>query len=791
MSLEARAARPQRKWLLLCILLAAVVSAAGWLRLRADSSLVPLLPEHSQARQTILFLKDSSFASKAVLWFRLTGSGSISDLVAAANAVEQHLDHSLINRVITPPNEADAMTQALGLLDDADELLDEKDLADLEKATLPDALAKRMRECYLQLIKPEGAFFGQLIRRDPLGVSTRILSRLYPLSKSLGYRVEIKDGHFMNSDGRQLILVLETSTTATSMSSSQALVSHLQALCASAPPGISIVPICSQLHTVQNQQLMTSDIHLAGIVNTIAFLLLFLLVSRDWRVASVFLMPLVTTAIAIGWCALVYPNLSVMMIGMTGAMAGSAVDYGIFVYTAVRMGTDPAANLRRIRRPLLISHLTSLGVFVAFLFSKIPAYRQLGYLTGLSLILALLAAMFVLPKLLKPGGKIAILGRGMPIRRWGGKMVPAVIAAAILTIGAVMLARHIKFESDISRLDGVTPAVKQAENDFQKNWGRTDTELALLVVTGKTQQQAEQANDEINRIVSPHFPEGQFTSISSFWPSAAVRRANQTRWQQFWTSSRIAKLRQDLAIAAKPYGFSAAAFDPFFQTLATPSPVDQPPPIISSIQEPFIARSNGDWQMLSFFDDTPANTDAVQTLLQGRSDVQVVSRGVMTRAFKESGIAETRLLIGISVAFIIVSLLLLTRSLTKSLIIMLPVLTGLVAMLAVLEMMSLSMSVATVVSSIIVLALTSDYGVFAVYAWENREPMLGQGMASVHLSFFTTLAAAGIMIFAKHPAFFLGGVSLTSGLLAGYLTAVFVIPGLCFLGDKFKKPEAV
>jgi len=444
MSLEASAARPTKKWLLLCVLLAVIVSAAGWLRLRPDTSLVPLLPEHSQARQTILFLKDSSFASKAVLWFRLTGNGSTSDLIAAANTVEQHLDHSLITRVISPPNEADAMTQALGLLDDADELLDEKDLADLEKAAAPDALAKRMRECYLQLIKPEGAFFGQLIRRDPLGVSTRILSRLYPLSKSLGYRVEIKDGHFMNSDGRQLILLLETSTTATSMSSSRALVSHLQALCASAPPGISIVPICSgQLHTVQNQQLMTRDIHLAGIVNTIAFLLLFLLVSRDWRVAAVFLMPLVTTAIAIGWCALIYPNLSVMMIGMTGAMAGSAVDYGIFVYTAVKMGTDPAANLRRIRRPLLISHLTTLGVFVAFLFSKIPAYRQLGYLTSLSLILALLAAMFVLPKLLKPGGKIAILGRGMPIRRWGGKMIPAVIAAAILMIVAVILARQI------------------------------------------------------------------------------------------------------------------------------------------------------------------------------------------------------------------------------------------------------------------------------------------------------------------------------------------------------------
>jgi predicted exporter len=790
MSIEAGDQRPPRIWMFICILAAVAISGAGWMRLSVDSSLEPLLPTHSQARQTILFLRDSSFASKAVLWFRLIGGGSTSDLFAAADAVEQRLDPRLITGVIRPPSEANAMTQALGLLDYADELLGPNDLADLQRATTPEMLRKRMRECYMQLVEPQESFLEQLIRRDPLGVTSRILSRLYPLTKSLGYRVEVRDGHFINSDGRQLILILQTSTTATSLSSSEALVSHLADLCASAPPGIQITPICSQIHTVENQQLMQSDIHRAGVVSSIAFLLLFLSVSRDWRVAAVFLLPVVTTGIAIGWCALVYPKLSIMMIGVAFAMAGSAVDYGIFVYTAVKMGTDPAADLRRIRRPLLISHLTTLGVFVAFIFSKIPAYRQLGYLTSLSLIMSLLAALFVLPKLLKPGGTIVGLGRGIPLQRWGKKMVPVVIVAALLLAAAVVVSRKIKFESDITRLDGVSSAVKQDERDFQKNWERADSELAILVVTGKTRQQAEQANDQLYRAVSPHFSEGQFVSLSSIWPSASVRRANQARWRQFWDEARIATLRQDLAAAAKPYGFSASAFDPFFRSLATPSHGDQPPQIVSSIEEQFVARSNGDWQLLSFFSDTPADIDTVQALLKDRPDAEVVSRGVMTRAFKESAIAETQLLVGISMAFIIVSLLALTRSVIKSLIIMLPVLTGLVAMLAVLEMMSLSMSVVTVVSSIIVLALTSDYGVFALYAWEGRETMLGQGMASVHLSFFTTLAGTGVMIFAKHPALFLVGVSLTSGLVAGYLTAVFVIPGLCFLWDGWKRREA-
>ena len=770
----------------ICIVAAVAISAAGWMRLRLDNSLETLLPQNSPARQTILFLRDSSFATKAILWFRLRRNGTVADLYAAADETEKRLDPQLIKGVIKPPAAANALDEAMGLLDDAGELLNERDLSDIQAATAPDALKKRMRECYVQLVKPESSFVSQIMRRDPLGVNARILSRMLALTNGLGYRIQVKDGRLLHTDGRQLMLVLEPSASATSLESSKALADHLNRLAAEAPPGVEIIPLCGQIHTEQNDELMERDFRLAGAINTVAFVLLFFLVSRDFRVAAVFLLPLITTAITIGWCALFYPNLSTMMIALAVTMAGSAVDYGIYVYTAVSMGRDPQADVRRIFRPLIISHLTTLGVFVAFLFSKIPAFRQLGCMTSISLVMSLLAAIFILPGMIRPGGKLVLLGRGMPLRRWGGKMVPLTVLGVGVLAAAAFVARKTGIDSDVTRLDGVTAAVKQNEHDFQAVWGRSDKEMAILVVTGKTRQAAEAANEEVGRIVAPNFAEGSFVTLSSFWPSEATRHANWVRWQAFWSQQRIAELRRNLAVAGEPYGFSTEAFDPFFQSLAHPPQEDLSRQIVQSIEDQFIARSNGDWQMLSYFEDSPDNVTSVRRLLGGRTDAQVVSRVALGQAFAETAVSESKVLVAVSVAFIVVSLLLLTRSVGKSIIIMLPAVAGVVAMLAVLILMSMSINVVSVVAAILVLALGSDYGVFSEYAWDGHEPLLGQGMASVLLSFLTTLAGAGAMLLALHPALFLAGVSMTSGLVAAYLTAFVMIPGINFLRDNWR-----
>src|SRR5271170_6442705 len=97
MSDEDRARRPRSaRWMAVCTVVVAVLAIAGASRLHFDTSLEPLLPAGSQARQTVLFLRDSTFATKAVLWFRLTGSGTVGDLYAAADETTRRLDPRLI-----------------------------------------------------------------------------------------------------------------------------------------------------------------------------------------------------------------------------------------------------------------------------------------------------------------------------------------------------------------------------------------------------------------------------------------------------------------------------------------------------------------------------------------------------------------------------------------------------------------------------------------------------------------------------------------------------------------------
>jgi predicted exporter len=791
MSNDAGGGQSRGRWLAILIGLGVLISAAGWLRLRVDNSLEPLLPENSDARQTILFLRDSSFADKAVLWFRLRDPGApVADLFVAEDATEKRLDRRLIRQVIHPPEEAGIMDEAMTLLDDAGQLLDQNDLKDVEAMTSPAALQKRMRAFYLQLVEPQSSFTSAIARRDPLGVSARILSRLLVLKNGLGYRVEVKDGRFMHPDGRESLMILETSATATSLQSSKDLANHFAELAAAAPADVEIIPICPQIHTEQNDAIMERDMRVAGAINTVAFLLLFLVVSRDFRVGAVFLLPLLTTAMTIGWCALFYPHLSTMMIGLAVTMAGSAVDYGIFVYTAVTLGRNFQMDIRKVRRPLVISHLTTLGVFVAFLFSKIPAYRQLGMLTSISLFISLLAALFVLPKIIRPGGKLTFLGRGVPLRRWGKWMQVPNLICVLLLVGAVILSLRIRLDPDITRLDAVGETVRKNEKDFQKTWGQSDTEQALLVVSGPTRAAAEEANDEVTALVAPVFPSGDFASLSTFWPSAATRQENLRRWEAFWTPGRIAELKKNLCAAGEPYGFSDEAFAPFFANLAHPPSSETPGQIVQMLSDRFVSQANGQWQMLNYFADSPQNIANVKKAIAGRGDVQIVSRTILAQAFAESAASETKVLVGISSGFIVVSLLVLTRSVRQSIIIMLPAAVGLAVMLAALVIAGQGMSVVSVVASILVLALGSDYGVFAAYAWDGGEAVLGQGMSSVLLSFLTTLAGTGAMLLARHPGLWLVGVCLTSGLLAAFVTALVMIPAIEYLREVRKERVA-
>jgi len=770
-------------WILAAL---AAVSAVGWIGIRFDSSLELLLPEGSEALRTVVFLRNANFADKAVLWFQARDQATMEQLVAAARQAESRLDPTLIKRVIRPPGESEAWGEIAGLLDRAGELLGEGDLSELEKAMAPESLRRRMRQCYMQLAKPEGAFMQRIIRRDPLGVSVRILERLFALSQASGYRAEIRQGQFVHPDGRQLILVLETQFPITNTTESRRLVEHLQSLCSQVPPGIQVTPICGHLHTARNDQALRRDIQWTTCVAAIGFVVVFLGVYRDWRAGAVFLIPIVSIGISIGLSALVQPQVSIMVVGLAATMAGIAVDYGIHVYATMRTETDPFAAAQRIVRPLTTGMVTTLGVFVAFLFARIPAYRQLGMMASGSLILSLLIALYLLPAIIRPG-RILLVKRDIPLRRWGGKTVGVALAGCGLLIAAMVLACGVAFDFELTRLDGAGADVLAAQQDFQRTWRREDGDMAILAASGTTRAEAENRGDRLYGLLVDRFPNGQLVSLSGFWPSEATRQTNLTRWNEFWNPERIARLRAQLEDAGAAYDFSADAFEPFFQDL---NGAPQGPPdadgVLAAIEQPFVVHADGQWQVLSYFPDTAENVATVRDILHGEPEAQIVSRRALGQALGEAAASESRLLMWISVAFILVSTIAIMRQWGDAVLSLLPAGAGLAVTLALLATTSLTLNLASIIAVIAVIGLCVDYGAFIVHAWSHSDATLLDGMASVHLAAWTTLIGAGSLLFARHPALFSVGVALFTGVLAGYLTAFLVLPGICHLRDQWR-----
>jgi predicted exporter len=105
-----------------------------------------------------------------------------------------------------------------------------------------------------------------------------------------------------------------------------------------------------------------------------------------------------------------------------------------------------------------------------------------------------------------------------------------------------------------------------------------------------------------------------------------------------------------------------------------------------------------------------------------------------------------------------------------------PVATGVVALLGMIPALGLTLDAPSVISAIVAVGLTIDYGVFMVSACHHRLET-GTRMA-VTLSAVTTLIGAGALLFARHPILFAIGSTMTTGVLAGYVSSLLVVPPL-------------
>ncbi len=777
-----QAAERHKTSLNVCVACTVVLLSCVLFLIPLDFSLTMMLPTRSESVEMIRVFEKTDLAGKVALSITPEDE-SISrvDFISRVSAFAAALQPPLITQTISRITDAEMIEGLQFFLEQTPALLTDNDWHDIEDKTTPDGVEALLRSRFSQLMKPEGSYLAELIRRDPLDLQSRMIKRIQQLSTSFGYEMRMEDQHIFSADGNHLLMILETPVPFTDSKGSQALIDYIRDQQGQfLGSGIRLDIICGHMHSLSNEKVIRADIQRTMTIAGLAFALLFLLWFKDIRAVFVFLIPFAGLLVGIPAAAVLTGALSPMILGFGCVIAGISVDYGIHTYIAIRRGTSPADAVLAIARPMTISALTTSAVFVAFFFTRIEGYHQLAVLALVSLFFSLGAALILMPLVILPN---TTHPRSIGLRTANGLPSKWIVVGFLLAFSiSIPFAIHVPFDSDMAKLDGSEPSVFEAEMRFRRIWGGGEQDLAILAVSGSDYDTAFEQGYQVYQKAAARIGTDPISSFYSVWKPASQRNENRLRWNAFWNTPRRAEFKQLLREKGAAYGFSEDAFLPFFTSLentpiASGKPTDNL--LFDQLQSRFIQQRNGSVTVLMFVPDTEEYYAALSPLNTPNEGIRLLSRRVLSRNLSMDFRREIVRIVAIAAVLMVLAVFLLIKRSRLAFIAMTPAVVAIPILLASLTIMQVPLNIVSLIAAVVVSGLCIDYGIFYTYVHAYR---LDTGTpVAVALSAGTTIVGAGALLFAKHPALFPIGLTLVCGVCAGYLTARLLIPALCQL----------
>ena len=119
---------------------------------------------------------------------------------------------------------------------------------------------------------------------------------------------------------------------------------------------------------------------------------------------------------------------------------------------------------------------------------------------------------------------------------------------------------------------------------------------------------------------------------------------------------------------------------------------------------------------------------------------------------------------------------LLYRNFIKSLLAMVPEVTGIFVVMGFMGWKDIPLNIFHILSAILIVGLAVDYGIFIVCKLTGGHTH--ETEKAVMVSGFTTMAGFGALVLARHPAMHSIGVAVMLGVGAAIPATLFVIPAL-------------
>lgn len=459
-------------------------------------------------------------------------------------------------------------------------LFTEADAMALAPKLEPAAVREYLTVMRRKLAGVEGMVLKEVVAADPVSMSGLVVAKVLPLQTGFN-DAQLADGRITSGDGCHVLLMAEPKVPSSNSGENAALVHDMLQLAEDVErhfPGVHVAITGGHRMTVDNATMIKSDATRCIFLGMAAMLVLCLTAyRRRWLALVTFLPSLFGTLIAGVVLALWQHHLSAIATGFATIAIGITVDYAIYVIYHLdnAAGLDSEGVGRQVGRlvlPISMGALTTMAAFVVMASSPMHGYQQLGVFGAVGVFFSAAFALLILPLLVpipKQSGQAPLwLTRLMErFHGWQSHRRPwLLVAVLLLSLVTALGARRLRFEGDITKLNGITESTQRDDDLIRKTWGDA-LGMTLVVARGVTEDEALAQNDRAAEILSRAPGVTGVYSLASVCPSRAVQESNIRRWQEFWTPARREELHRTLQQAGGELGFRPDAFAPFWQRL--------------------------------------------------------------------------------------------------------------------------------------------------------------------------------------------------------------------------------
>lgn len=685
--------------------------------------------------------------------------------------------------------------------------LEDKDYEKIDDLIQQAAVESSIKNNFKTLLSPASMVMKQFVIKDPLHFTPIVLEKLKTFQ--IGDNYEIYNSRIFTKDKKNLNIFLTSAFPSGETKKNGKLIETLTHTIDSLETQFN-QEINAQYYGavavgVGNANQIKNDIKLTV---TIALILLLVFMSLFFRKKSIFLILFLPAifggSLSLAILYLLKGSISAISLGIGSVLLGITVDYSLHLFTHYRSIGDVKKVMNDIVTPILMSTLTTASAFLCLLFVSSKALQDLGMFAAISVVVAALFSLIVLPHFLKKRDfeKVQETNRKSIIEKITSytyhKNKYLIFGIIAFTIVSMFFSGKTSFDGNLDNMSYLSKDLKAAEDNLNKI-AKVTLKSVYLISTGNNLQEAlinsEKAIPKLEKLKQEKYI-NQYTTVSEILISDSLQNERIKKWNTFWTEEKVNQLKLNLQIAGLKYKFKPDAFSSFIHLLEKDiKPVKQEElgELRTLFLDEYITEHPDITTVVSILKVDESNKPVIYESFANDDNLIVFDKKYMTdnlvRVLKD----DFNVLVILSLVIVFLILLLSFGRIELAIITFIPMAVSWIWTLGIMAFFGIQFTIFNIIISTFIFGLGIDYSIFIMQGllqeYKYGVKNLNSFKTSILLSAITTITGIGVLIFAKHPA--LKSMALLSiiGILSVIIISYTIEPALVnlFLLNRKKK----